>query len=127
MKKSIGLAFLAFVFLMVLLSGCTPASTPTANTSSIKITKVVIVSEDEFGNKAAPGYQILQVWFEGSFYEGSQDIYVIGDDGSKTSSTISGIFGGGSKRMIGFTPPDSAHKFTLYWPGNEPIELTISQ
>ena len=28
MKKSIGLVFLAFVFLTVLLSGCTPASTP---------------------------------------------------------------------------------------------------
>lgn len=171
MKKSIWSISLAFMFLIVVLSGCAPATTPmpptftpipptetpvpptvtpipsdtpvptavtptkiTTTLGDVIITKAEIVSEDMFGSKAAPGYQILYVWFEsadgseidgGAFLDASEGAYVIGDDGSKTERYLGGLMSG--SLMIGFTPPVSAKEFTLYWGDNDPIKLSLSQ
>lgn len=161
MNKSIGSVFLALVILMVLLSGCVPAETPvpptltpipptetpipptitpiplnkiTTSLGDVIITKVEIVSEDMFGSKAAPGYQILYVWFEsadgseidgGAFLDASEGAYVLGNDGSKTERYLGGLMSG--SLMIGFTPPVSAKEFSLHWGNNDPITLSLSR
>ena len=98
------------------------------------MTKARIASKDAFGNQAAPGHQILIVYFESAdgsgidasaFYDESKDVSVIGDDGSETKSYTGGLLSG--QLMVGFTPPDAAQSFILVWPGNDPIELTLSQ
>jgi hypothetical protein len=106
----------------------------TTSLGDVIITKAEIVSEDMFGSKAAPGYQILYVWFKsadgstidgGKFLDASEGVYVIGDDGSKTERYLGGLMSG--SLMIGFTPPVSAKEFTLYWGDNDPIKLSLSQ
>ena len=98
------------------------------------MTKAKIASKDAFGNQAAPGYRILNVYVESAdgreidgsaFYEESRDVFVIGDDGSETKSYTGGLLSG--QLMVGFTPPDTAHTFTLVWPGNDPVELVLSR
>lgn len=118
----------------------TPAPTAVTSTKvttslgAVIVTKAGIVSEDMFGSKPAPGYQILYVWFEsadgseidgGAFLEASEGAYVLGDDGSKTERYLGGLMSG--SLMIGFTPPVSAKEFTLYWGDNDPVKLSLSQ
>jgi hypothetical protein len=171
MKNSIRLSVLVFVSLIILLSGCVPASTPvsptltpipptetsvpststpvpsdtpastvgtsttiTTSVGDVVVTKAEIVNEDMFGSKAAPGYQILYVWFEsadgseidgGDFLDASKGVaYVIGDDGSTTERYLGGLMSG--SLMLGFTAPVSAKEFTLYWGDNDPITLSLS-
>lgn len=108
--------------------------TITTPLGDLVITKAEIVDENPMGQKAAPGYQILNVSFEsadgspidgGDFYDASREVYVTGDDGSKTKSYMGGLVSG--ELIVGFTPPVSAQTFTLYWPGNDPIELDLSK
>lgn len=123
----------------------TPTATPpptatvalvtiTTSLGDMIITKAEIVDENPMGEKAAPGYQILNVSFESAddspidgmdFYSASQEVYIIGDDGSKTESYMGGLVSG--ELIVGFTPPASAQTFTLYWPNNDPIELDLFQ
>jgi hypothetical protein len=133
MKKSIWSVFLVFVCLSILLSGCATAKVKTS-VGNMVITKAEIAINNPTGDVAAPGYQILNVWFKSAdgsktdgstFYAASNGAYVISDDGSKTERYMGGLVDG--KPMVGFTPPLTAHKFTLYWPGNDPIELTLSK
>ena len=104
----------------------------TTSAGTVVVTKTEIATEDAMGNKASPGYEILTVWFQttdGStidgtaFYNASKGVYIMGDDGSKTISNMGGMLD--LKLMVGFTPPVKAHKFTLYWPGNDPVELVL--
>lgn len=106
----------------------------TTSAGDVVITKVEIVSEDLFGNKAAPDYQILLIWFEsadgteidgGDFFEARKGVYVTADDGSKSESYMGGLDAG--KLFVGFTPPTVAHKFVLHWFDNPPIELELGQ
>ena len=133
MKKSIWSVFLANVCLSILLSGCATAKLKTS-VGNMVITKTEIAAKNPSGDIAAPGYQILNVWLKpadgskidgSTFFDASKGAYVIGDDGSKTERYMGGLVSG--KLMVGFTPPDTAHKFTLFWPGNDPIKLTISK
>lgn len=119
----------------------TPASTAgtsttiTTSVGDVVITKAEIVSEDMFGSQAAPGSQILYVWFEsadgseidgGAFLDASEGIaYVMGDDGSLTERYLGGLMSG--SLMLGFTPPDTAKEFTLIWGDNDPLKLSLSQ
>jgi hypothetical protein len=117
----------------------TPTEVPivitiTTSLGDIFLTKAEVATENVMGDQAAPGFQLLNVWFESAdgsaidgsaFYDESKAVYVMGDDGSKTNSYLGGLVSG--QLLVGFTPPESAHTFTLYWPGNEPVELTLSQ
>ena len=118
-----------------------PTSTPTevmvkisTSLGDILLTKAEIASENPMGEKAQPGYQILNVLFKSAdgkqldgmaFYNASKAVYVEGDDGSRTNSYMGGLVSG--ELMVGFTPPASAHEFTLFWPGNDPIKLELTQ
>ena len=110
------------------------ASQITTSLGNIVITKAEVASEDPFGDKAAPGYQIINIYFKSAdgseidgsaFYNESQNVSVIGDDGSETKSYTGGLLAG--QLFAGFTPPDTAHSFKLVWPGNDPVELVISK
>jgi hypothetical protein len=93
------------------------------------------------GQVAEPGFQILVVTFSGeasddvgSAMRGSEGVYVIGNDGSRTERFMAGTTyiatekeTGKPKLEIGFTPPLSATAFTLHWPDNEPIALELSE
>ena len=92
-------------------------TTPLGN---IILTEAEIANADAFGNTAAPGYQILNVYFKSAdgseidgsaFYDESKNVSVMGDDGSETKSYTGGLLSG--QLMVGFTPPDTAHSFTL--------------
>jgi hypothetical protein len=107
----------------------------TTSVGDVVVTKSEIVSTDMFGSAAAPGYQILYIWFEsadgseidgGDFLNASEGVvYVIGDDGSTTERYLGGLMSG--SLMLGFTPPVSAKEFTLYWGDNDSITLSLSQ
>lgn len=99
----------------------------------VKITKAEIVSEFPEGYGAAPGYQILVVWFKGAdgeiidtgdFITASAGVYVIGNDGSNTVQHMSGLYSG--DLFVAFTPPVTATSFTLHW-NDKSIELDLSK
>ena len=119
--------------IVLFLIGCSatkPTSKITTSAGTVIITKVEIAAKDPAGNEAAPGYKILLVWFEGAngdeigdFFEASENVYITGDDGSKTERYFGGIALG--ELVLGFTPPTAAQKFTLHWPDNPEIELVL--
>lgn len=117
-----------------------PSITITTATGDIVITEVKFVSKDAEGKTASPGYQIFNILFKNAdgsdinlpeFFTASQDVYIKGDDGSKTTMYTVGLAQASAgyfltdEGLIGFMPPANAHKFTLFWPGNAPIELPI--
>ena len=80
------------------------------------------------------GYRLLILWLQsvdGSYEQGdglledSAGVYVIGNDRSTTFRGVCCLAPEGL--VIGFTTPATASTFTLYWPGNEPIELDKPQ
>jgi hypothetical protein len=122
----------------LLMIGCTelaklnPASEISTSAGPLTITRIEIATKDPAGNEAAPGYQILLIWFEGAngsvegdLFEASENVYIAGDDGSETKRYFGGLALEG--HVLGFTPPTSAQTFTLHWPDNPPIELALSK
>jgi hypothetical protein len=96
------------------------------------IKEIKIVEKDAFGNQPKSGYKILLIWFEGvdgekidggAFFTARKGVYIIADDGSKTESYTGGLVDG--RLVVGFTPPATAKKFTLYWQDNPPIPFTV--
>lgn len=85
-------------------------------------------------NIATPGYQMLLVKLvpegdadvEDIMSEG-RDVYVVSSDGERTNSFLQGwtkdVSTDAKQAVVGFIPRDSAHGFTLYWPGNPPLKL----
>ena len=62
-----------------------------------------------------------------AFREMTQDtsqggLYILGSDGSYNISTMAGWVD--EEFAMGFPMPTTAETYTLYWPGNPPIELT---
>lgn len=124
--------------LLVSCSGAEKLTGPEVKTSigNLTITKAEIVEELDFGGqRAAPGYQILLVRLKSAkavsederdmIMGASEGVYVIGNDGSKTERFMGGWENDPNLFTVGFTPPDSASKFVLHWPGNDPIELEV--
>ena len=119
--------------MVLFLIGCStikPTSNIMTSAGEVIITKVEIAAKDPAGNEAASGHKILLVRFEGAngekisnFFEASENVYITGDDGSKTVRYFGGIALG--ELVLGFTPPTTAQKFTLHWPGNPEIELAM--
>lgn len=128
---------------VVLFTGCggapaEPTATPlpmssviTTSAGQLFITNAYLPAKDMSGDEAAPGYQILLVWFDsadgnaiGDFYGASEGVYIAGDDGSETQKSLGGIAFG--VPYLEFVPPTAAQEFTLHWPGNPPVELILS-
>jgi hypothetical protein len=81
----------------------------------------------------APGYRLLMIVLERadgqavdleSFNAARGEIAVVGDDGSRTVSTMGGFLG--EEFVIGFRVPDSAATFTLEWGDNPLIKVEPS-
>ncbi|MCX6170153.1 MAG: hypothetical protein NTX65_12480 [Ignavibacteriales bacterium] len=60
-----------------------------------------------------------------NFQQVLKDTYVIGDDGSKPIRYWDGLSDG--QLFTSCFIKSTANKYTLYWPGNEPIELIVSK
>ena len=50
-------------------------------------------------------------------------IYILGDDGSETVSTMGGWVD--EEFAMGFILPAAANTYTLFWPDNSPIEIVV--
>ena len=84
-------------------------------------------------NIALPGYEVLVLELTPATGASVEDItsegantYIVSADGTRTDSFIYGWSlneDDVKEGMVGFTPEASASGFTLYWPGNEPIDL----
>jgi hypothetical protein len=53
------------------------------------------------------------------------EIYIQGDDGSKTISTMGGWVA--DELAMGFRVPADVNTYTLYWTGNSPFPLQVEQ
>ena len=82
---------------------------------------------------AAPGYEILVVWFEPNGTDpaaASDEIIDVYGDVSVTDATgeRTEAFGGGmmdERLMVMFTPAEGSAGLTLHWPGADPIPLDV--
>jgi len=63
--------------------------------------------------------------FSNMTHDPSTEIYILGDDGSKTISTMGGWVG--DEFAMGFRIPADINTYTLYWTGNSPIALQVEQ
>ncbi|MBI5951982.1 MAG: hypothetical protein HY865_10015 [Chloroflexi bacterium] len=104
----------------------------------------VIVSarfvDEVHGDKPAPGEKILLVilsqpglerldpstfsleTFDGVIHDTSRGkIYILGDDGSQTISTMAGWVD--EEFAMGFRLPAAAKTYTLFWQDNQPVEI----
>jgi hypothetical protein len=81
-------------------------------------------------SKSVEGFKVLVVWLESAsggvvdgfqLFDASKGVYITADDGSRTESFSAGMIDG--KLFVGFTPRNTAHNFTLHWPGNPAIDL----
>jgi hypothetical protein len=81
----------------------------------------------------APGHKLLMIILERAdgqpidlegFNDEHIEIVVLGNDGSRTLSTMGGFLG--EEFAIGFRVPDSAGTFTLEWGDNPPIKVEPS-
>ena len=71
-----------------------------------------------------PGEFSLEI-FRNMFTDGKDEIYILGSDGSQTFPT--GMCGWVEEEFVmGFTVP-LVETYTLYWPGNLPIDLHIEE
>jgi hypothetical protein len=53
------------------------------------------------------------------------EIYILGDDGSRTISTMGGWVD--EEFAMGFMVPAAAETYTLFWPDNSPIDIVVGQ
>lgn len=53
------------------------------------------------------------------------EIYILGDDGSQTTSTMGGWVG--DELAMGFRVPADINTYTFYWTGNSPITLHVEE
>lgn len=92
----------------------------------------VRVTDDFKNTEAKTGYKFLVVWLKVKkgtspseeqieYIKKAKNIYIRGNDGKRVNKNMSGVQG--SKLFIAFRPKKTAHKFRLYWPGNDSIYL----
>lgn len=55
----------------------------------------------------------------------STEIYILGNDGSQTTSTMGGWVG--DEFAMGFRVPSDINTYTLHWTGNSPIPLHVEE
>lgn len=63
--------------------------------------------------------------FDNMIHNSDIEIYILGNDGSHTISTMGGWVD--DEFAMGFRVPLEAKMFTLYWSGNSPIDLNIEK
>ena len=125
-------------------------ATPASLSLSILNTKmgefVIVTSrlvDEVHGDKPLSGYKFLLIVlagpgntkleagkfsleaFQKTVYESDETIYVLGNDNSQTFSTGMGGWLG-EEFVMGFMVPEG-EAYTLYWPENTPIELTLEK
>jgi len=80
------------------------------------------------GKKLEPGNFSLED-FQAMVQDSTQGtIHILGDDGSKTISTMAGWSGPENSDFgMGFRLQDSVTSYQLIWPGNDPINIFPTQ
>ncbi|HLO14761.1 MAG TPA: hypothetical protein VK206_08030, partial [Anaerolineales bacterium] len=125
------------------------ASSPTAAQPLLKTAQgdFVILSarlvDEANGVKAQSGEKILLVilsrpglakldpsefsleTFGNMVHDSNVEIYILGNDGSQTISTMGGWVG--DEFAMGFRVPAGVNTYTLYWTGNSPISLRVEE
>ena len=84
---------------------------------------LVILAQPDLTN-LDPSKFSLEV-FSNMTHDPGTEIYVLGDDGSKTISTMGGWVG--DEFAMGFRVPVALNTYTLYWTGNSPIALRVEE
>lgn len=89
---------------------------------------LILVLRQPGGGRLDPASFSLEAFNQAIHDLSEGQTHITGDDGSDTISTMAGwTEQGQGDFVIGFQVPEAATKFTFYWPGNEPIELFISE
>jgi hypothetical protein len=63
--------------------------------------------------------------FNTMFHDPGMELYILGNDGSKTISTMAGWVG--DEFSVGFKVPVDINTYTLHWTGNSPIPLRVEE
>lgn len=63
--------------------------------------------------------------FSNMTHDPNTEIYILGDDGSRTISTMGGWVG--DEFAMGFRVPVDINTYTLHWTGNSPIALQVKE
>lgn len=71
-----------------------------------------------------PGKFSLEA-FSDMTHDPNTEIYILGNDGSQTISTMGGWVG--DEFAMGFRVPADINTYTLYWTGNSPISLRVEE
>jgi hypothetical protein len=133
---------LLLVVVIVVLSACAPRPaepTPTVAPAApaalktavgdLRVTSARLVDQAN-STKASEGSKILLLGLErpdGSpidlqqFQDARMQIFIRGDDGSNTLSTMGGFVDGAF--CIGFQVPENLKTYSLEWEGNDPVEI----
>ena len=84
---------------------------------------LVILTQPDLAN-LDPSQFSLQA-FHDMTHETDMKIYILGDDGSQTTSTMGGWVG--DEFAMGFRVPVDVSAYTLHWTGNSPIPLRVEE
>lgn len=84
---------------------------------------LVILTQPDLKN-LDPGEFSLEN-FNNMVHDPKTEIYILGNDGSQTISTMGGWVG--DEFAMGFRVPVEINTYTLYWAGNAPIPLRVEE
>jgi len=84
---------------------------------------LVILTQPDLAN-LDPGKFSLQA-FHDMTHDIDTEIYILGNDGSQTISTMGGWVG--DEFAMGFRVPADINTYTLHWTGNSPIALQVEE
>jgi hypothetical protein len=84
---------------------------------------LVILTQPDLTN-LDPGDFSLEA-FSNMTHAPGTEIYILGEDGSQTISTMGGWFG--NEFAMGFRVPADINTYTLHWTGNSPIALQVEE
>ena len=84
---------------------------------------LVILTQPDLTNLDPSNFSLEA--FNTMIYDPNTEIYILGNDGSKTISTMGGWVG--EELAMGFRVPAEINTYTLYWTGNSPIPLRVQE
>lgn len=84
---------------------------------------LVILTQPELTNLDPKNFSLQD--FSNMTYAPGMEIYILGEDGSQTTSTMGGWVG--DEFAMGFRVPAEINAYTLYWTGNSPIALRVEE
>lgn len=84
---------------------------------------LVILAQPDLTNLDPSNFSLES--FSNMTHAPSTEIYILGNDGSQTISTMGGWVG--DEFAMGFRVPADLNTYTLYWTGNSPIPLRVAE